>query len=337
MAWPGSRCRSAVRAVRCVRPVAPAPERDGAIAHHGHGFASRIQAGAVRELAILHTAGDHMEALFSRAGIKRKMSSRGRPAQSPWQPCKQRLGRQRRGNPALRFLVRQVAQIVRDGAAPLRVHTSPLTRPGSCRSRRPPPASDAAAPAAVTLADFPEPASAFGPFIAKLLAGILDRQPVAFHRRRRTYARAVHHTLSCHLGVGENRSTGTSWPRTPFASRRRHRSLSATMHLTSAAPFYRDDHSEPSHSPVNLRQHLTPLPAECRHSGHTDPILNPGQARFSPSHQISPPPSAHAGDDGCGGSRPYALCADLTITTLSSGPARRFRLSRRMPSSSRTN
>ena len=33
----------------------------------------------------------------------------------------------------------------------------------------------------------------------------------------------------------------------------------------------------------------------------------------------------------------YALCAVLTITTLSSWPARRFRLSRRMPSSSRTN
>jgi hypothetical protein len=33
----------------------------------------------------------------------------------------------------------------------------------------------------------------------------------------------------------------------------------------------------------------------------------------------------------------YALCADLTITILSSWPACRFRLSRRMPISSRTN
>ena len=33
----------------------------------------------------------------------------------------------------------------------------------------------------------------------------------------------------------------------------------------------------------------------------------------------------------------HALCAVLTITTLSSWPACRFRLSRRMPSSSRTN
>src|SRR6266851_2038644 len=41
---------------------------------------------------------------------------------------------------------------------------------------------------------------------------------------------------------------------------------------------------------------------------------------------------------GPGGiARNYALCADLTITTLSSWPACRFRLSRRMPISSRTN
>ena len=39
---------------------------DGALVHDGHGFAGRIQAGAGRELTIMHAAGDHMEALLGR-------------------------------------------------------------------------------------------------------------------------------------------------------------------------------------------------------------------------------------------------------------------------------
>ena len=111
-------------------PLCPRRQHDGALVHHRHGFAGRIQAGVVRELAIMHAAGDHMEALLGRAGIKGKdvalaVAQRGHHGGVG----KQRLGRQRRGDPALRFLVRQVARSCETVRRPLRVHTSPLTRP----------------------------------------------------------------------------------------------------------------------------------------------------------------------------------------------------------------
>ena len=101
-------------------PLRPRRQHDGALVHDCHGLAGRIQAGTVRELAIMHAAGDHMEALLGRAGIKGEdialaVAERGYHGGLG----QQRLGRQRRGDPALRFLVRQIAQVVRDGAAAL--------------------------------------------------------------------------------------------------------------------------------------------------------------------------------------------------------------------------
>src|SRR5205807_3078710 len=86
----------------------------------GPGFAGRIQAEAARELAIVHAAGNYMEALLRRADIKGEdvalaVAERGYHRGLG----EQRLGCQRRGDPALRFLVRQIALVVRDGAAAL--------------------------------------------------------------------------------------------------------------------------------------------------------------------------------------------------------------------------
>src|SRR6266850_328067 len=144
-------------------PLRPRRQYDGALVHEGHGFAGRIQAGPVRELAIMHAAGEHMEVLLGGASIKGKnvalaVAEHGHHGGLG----QQRFGRQRRGDPALGFLVRQVAQVVRDGAAALAGPYLTAQQAEAiavlgvhCQHRV------QQHPAAVTLADLPEPALAF--------------------------------------------------------------------------------------------------------------------------------------------------------------------------------
>ena len=94
-------------------PLCPRRQHDGALVHGRHGLTGRLQAAIVRELAIMHAAGDHVEVLLGSSGIKREdvalaVTERGHHRG----PSQQRLGRQRRGDPALQFLVRQRAPVV---------------------------------------------------------------------------------------------------------------------------------------------------------------------------------------------------------------------------------
>ncbi len=143
-------------------PLRPRRRHDQALVHDSHALAGHIQAGPIRELAIMHATGDHMEALLGRVGIK------GEDVALAVAGCgyhgglgKQRLGGQRGSDPALRFLVRQITQVVRDGAATLagpyltahQAETDAVL--GVHRQHR-----VQQHPAAVTPANLPEPAPA---------------------------------------------------------------------------------------------------------------------------------------------------------------------------------
>ena len=187
-------------------PLCPRRQHDGALVHDRHGLTGRVQAAIVRELAIMHAAGDHVEVLLGGAGIKREdvalaVTERGHHRG----PGQQRLGRQRRGDPALRFLVRQVAPVVRDGAAALArpYLTAQQTKAGAVvgvyRQHR-----VQQQPVDIALGGLSEPAPALCRGGEVDLTGVLDRQHVAaLCRRNRAVAPAFDHALGRHLGIAE--------------------------------------------------------------------------------------------------------------------------------------
>lgn len=112
---PGQTDRAEAQFQRCdpFGTLRPRRQHDGALLHDHHGFAGRIQAGIVRQLAIMHAAGDYVEVLVRRTGIKGEdvalaIAEHGHHGSLG----QQRLGRLCRGDPALRFLVGEIAQIV---------------------------------------------------------------------------------------------------------------------------------------------------------------------------------------------------------------------------------
>ena len=220
---------------------------------------------------------------------------------------KQRLGRQRGGDPALRFLVRQVAQVVRDGAAA-------LARPYLTAQK-----SEASAvirinrqhrmqqhAVIVALADLPEPAPALWLGVEVDLAGVLDRQNMAAFAAATVLSLQLSMMRSVvTLALPRKRLNRTSSARSPFESRRRQTSLPATMRSTSAAPLYRGD--DPRTDPMT-NQYVT----TCRHLR---------QSR-SAAIGITPIP-----DSGIPYSRPESICRIRCVHALvrTQGPIRRGR------------
>src|SRR4029077_20975647 len=191
---------------RASRSLWPRRQLDMAPIHCCHGIAGRIQAGPVGELAIVHAAGDHVEALLSRTSIKSKdvalaVTEHGHRRSAG----KQRLGRNHARDPALRFLVRQFAPVMRDRATafarPYLAAQKPEAGPvvGIHRQHR-----VEQHDVAIALADFPKRAPALRGGVEVDLTGVLDRQHVAAsHHGDRGFAPAFDDPLRCHLVVAE--------------------------------------------------------------------------------------------------------------------------------------
>ena len=181
-------------------------QHDPILVRHRHALAGRIQACAADELAIVHAARNHMEALLGHAGIDGEdvaltVAERGHHGGAR----EQLLGCERGTDPALRFLVRQVAPVMRHGAA------------GTARPNLPAKQAEANAilgvhrkhrmqqhAAAVAFADLPKPAPAPCGGGEVDLAGVLNREHVTtFRRRRRAFAPALDHTRDRDLVVAE--------------------------------------------------------------------------------------------------------------------------------------
>ncbi len=282
-------------------PLRPRRQHDQALVHDSHALAGHIQAGPIRELAIMHATGDHMEALLGRVGIK------GEDVALAVAECgyhgglgKQRLGGQRGSDPALRFLVRQITQVVRDGAATLagpyltahQAETDAVL--GVHRQHR-----VQQHPAAVTLANLPEPAPALCSGCEVDLAGVLDRQNMAAFPAADVPSLQLSITRSVvTLALPRKRLNCTSRPRMPFASRRRQTSLRATMHSTSAAPLSRRRSPNRPNDQSICASISTPLPKpKCRNRNHMNSRFwnPPDLTRVNPSHQMCACPSANAG------------------------------------------
>ena len=277
-------------------------QHDGALIHHRHPLAGRIQADAVGEFAIMHAAGDDVEALLGRAGIK------GEDVALTVAECgyhgglgKQRLGRQRRGDPALRFLVRQVAQIMRDGAAALagpdlaaqQAETAAIL--GVHRQHR-----VQQHPAAVTLADLPKPTPAFGRGCEVDFAGILDRQYVAaFGRRHRAFAPAFDHPCDRHLGIAEKAVEPHFLGTDPSGQPPQADILARDHAFDERRPLLsrRRSPNRPNDQSICASMPTPPPKPKCRNRNHMNSRLwNPlHHTRVNPSHQMCACPSAFAG------------------------------------------
>jgi hypothetical protein len=188
------------------RPLRTRGQLYGTPLHRSHGIDGRIQAGLLGKLAIMHAAGNHVEVLFGRTGIKGKdialaVAKQGHHGRTG----EQRLGRNGRGDPTLRFLVRQFTAVMRDGPAALtRPHLAaqkPQAGAIVCIHRQQRMQQNAVV---IALADFPKPAPASRRGVEVDLAGVLDRQHMAAcDRRNRTFTPAFDDPFRRHLVVAE--------------------------------------------------------------------------------------------------------------------------------------
>ncbi|WP_181268770.1 hypothetical protein [Pseudomonas aeruginosa] len=103
-----------------LRPLCSRRQYDGPLFDAGHGLAGRIQATAIRQLAIMHAPGNDVELVFCGAGVEREDVALAVAQHGHHRSLRQqRLGCQSGRDPALRFFVLQIAIVVRDGAAAL--------------------------------------------------------------------------------------------------------------------------------------------------------------------------------------------------------------------------
>ena len=162
-------------------PLCPRRQYDSSLFNNGHGFAGRIQAGSIGQLAVVHATSNDMELLCRGTGIESEdvalaVAQHGHHGSFG----QQRLGRQGRCDPALRFLVREIALIVRDGAATLAGPNLAVQQAKAaaalgvgCQHRV------QQYPTAIAVTDLSEPPPAFGSRSKIDFAGILDRQHMA--------------------------------------------------------------------------------------------------------------------------------------------------------------
>src|SRR5437667_173184 len=283
-------------------PLRPRRQHDGALLHDGHGFAGRIQAEAARELAIMHAAGNYMEALLRRADIKSKdvalaVTERGYHGGLG----KQGLSRQHRGDPALRFLVRQIALVVRDGAAALAgpylaaQQTKTAAAFGIHRQHR-----VQQHPAAVALTYYPKPAPAFCSGGKIDFAGVLDRQHMAaFRRGHRAFAPALDHACGRHLGIAE-KAVEPHFPGADAPGQPPQADILARDHAFDERrpPLSRRrSPNRPNDQLICASMSTPPQKPKCRNKNHMDcrfwnPLPGP---RVNLSHQMCACPSAFAG------------------------------------------
>jgi len=293
--WPGQTNRAEAQFERHdpFGPLGPRRQHDGALVHDRHGFAGRIQPAIVRELAIMHAAGDHVEVLLGGAGIKGKDIALAVTQRRHHRGLgQQRLGRQRGGDPALRFLVRQFSQVMRDGAAALArpylaaQQTEAGAVVGVYRQHR-----VQQQPVDITLSGLSEPAPALCRRCEVDLTGVLDGQHMAaFCRGNRAVAPAFDDALCRHFGIAEK-------PVEPH--------LPGAVTLRKPAQtdiFARDNAFDKRRPPLSRRRSPnrpsdqsicdsieTPLPKlKCRNRNHTDSrFWNPPQpTRVNPPHQM---------------------------------------------------
>ncbi|MGY4471366.1 hypothetical protein ACVWWK_007075 [Bradyrhizobium sp. LB9.1b] len=250
----------------------------------------------------MHAAGDHVIALLGRAGIKGKDVTLAVTKQG--HPCgfrKQRLGRKGGGSPALRFLVRQLAAVMRDGPTALtRPHfAAQKSQAGAivCIHRQQRVQQHAVV---IALADFPKPATALRCGLEVDLTGVLDRQNVAaLDSCNRAFTPAFDDPLRCHLVMTE-KAVEPHLQVTVSSRKLPQADILASNHASDKRrpPLSRRrSPNRPSVQSIRDSMAAPPSDQKCRHRDHTDSrFWNPSPStRVNPSHQICACPRAFAG------------------------------------------